>query len=276
MHEENIYTIKKGDTFWDLEIEWGIPHGTLQELNPNAKPKELQIGQKIQIVMPTLVFFLAEEIPDEPLTCRSINSDLKKRSSKSRMDEIFHQPNKQKSFGPFNSNFGEKFRNQSSSVQSVMQGLNIGKEIIGLEDIRRRKLLKSNELWHFQKNGTVTHPWKKMSNGASHWKNNLVRHHRSTFQSSAKAKAIFPSAMSYAGRFLLAADIGLTGEIKPSHVVNAVFLGASATGVGVIFSGVYFIADIGTKIISGRSIGERLDGWVENNYGRLKLYEGVY
>jgi len=43
------YTIKKGDTFWDLEEKHGWKHGTLQKLNPGVDPKKLQIGQKIKV-----------------------------------------------------------------------------------------------------------------------------------------------------------------------------------------------------------------------------------
>ena len=43
------YTIKKGDTFWDLENRFGLPHGTLQKLNPNVNPNKLQVGQRIII-----------------------------------------------------------------------------------------------------------------------------------------------------------------------------------------------------------------------------------
>ena len=42
------YTIKPGDTFWDLEDAWQLPHGRLQELNPADDPRELQIGQRIK------------------------------------------------------------------------------------------------------------------------------------------------------------------------------------------------------------------------------------
>jgi lysozyme len=42
-------TIQKGDTFWGLEEKYGIPHGTLQKLNPNLDPKKLKVGQKIVV-----------------------------------------------------------------------------------------------------------------------------------------------------------------------------------------------------------------------------------
>lgn len=43
------YTIKAGDTFWDLEKKFGLKHGTLQKLNPNVDPRKLKVGQKIKI-----------------------------------------------------------------------------------------------------------------------------------------------------------------------------------------------------------------------------------
>ena len=41
------YTIKRGDCFWNLENEWNLPHGTLQEINPSLDPHNLQVGQVI-------------------------------------------------------------------------------------------------------------------------------------------------------------------------------------------------------------------------------------
>lgn len=43
------YNIKAGDTLWDLENAWQLPHGRLQELNPGIVPRQLQIGQEIRI-----------------------------------------------------------------------------------------------------------------------------------------------------------------------------------------------------------------------------------
>lgn len=45
---ETYYTIKSGDTFWELENAWQIEHGTLQDLNPGVDPRQLQIGQRIR------------------------------------------------------------------------------------------------------------------------------------------------------------------------------------------------------------------------------------
>ena len=41
------YTVRKGDSFWSLENEWNLPHGTLQSINPSINPNKMQIGQEI-------------------------------------------------------------------------------------------------------------------------------------------------------------------------------------------------------------------------------------
>lgn len=46
---KKTYSIKPGDTFWDLENAWQLPHGRLQQLNPSLDPRKLQIGQTIII-----------------------------------------------------------------------------------------------------------------------------------------------------------------------------------------------------------------------------------
>ncbi len=44
-----IYIIKPGDTFWELEKKNGWAHGTLEKLNPGVDPRKLKVGQKIKI-----------------------------------------------------------------------------------------------------------------------------------------------------------------------------------------------------------------------------------
>lgn len=45
---EEWYTIQRNDTFWGLEDAWQIPHGTLQQLNPNLNARALPIGGKLR------------------------------------------------------------------------------------------------------------------------------------------------------------------------------------------------------------------------------------
>ncbi len=274
MIEENLYIIRKGDTFWGLENEWGLPHGILQTLNPNVDPRRLQIGQQIEIVMPTLVYLIAEKIP-EPQYTPYEQMYITQSTFESYIDSL----SQNSYFSPDNYTYQEPKtleKEQNHKIEETIRCLGLGKDILSLENIRRTKLLTSNELWHLQKNGVITHPWKQMSNGASHWKNNLVQNHRLASQTALKSRAIAGSVLRKAGPALLIADIGLSGEVKPSHVVTAVLIGASSTGIGAIFAGIYFIADIGTGVVTGRSISDRLDGWAEDNLGKLELYEGVY
>lgn len=51
--QQSTYTIKSGDTFWDLENTLGLEHGSLQEWNPSLEPTKLSIGQKINIQDPS-------------------------------------------------------------------------------------------------------------------------------------------------------------------------------------------------------------------------------
>jgi LysM repeat protein len=45
----NTFALRPHDTFWGLEEEWGLAHGTLQGLNPGLEPRTLQIGQVINV-----------------------------------------------------------------------------------------------------------------------------------------------------------------------------------------------------------------------------------
>lgn len=64
------HTIKEGDKFWDLENKYGLVHGTLQKLNPNADPKNLKIGSTIN---------LTDKTPNlkVPVASLSLNPKLK-------------------------------------------------------------------------------------------------------------------------------------------------------------------------------------------------------
>ncbi len=80
------------------------------------------------------------------------------------------------------------------------------------------------------------------------------------------------------GGVLLVADIGLSGELKPSHAINATMLGVSTTGVGAIIAGVWFIADFGTMgvnyIINGEAKG--ISDMLDDTIGTYEMYEGFY
>jgi hypothetical protein len=141
--------------------------------------------------------------------------------------------------------------------------------------------LKSNEFWRYQpygKNKIIT-PWSKTANNQNYWNNNFAKQARiNQLEKVAKYRNI-SNKLTKAGGVLIVADITLSGEIKPSHGINAFMLGLSlTTGVGAIVAGVWFIADFGTMgvnyLINGeaKGIGDMLD----EKIGHIDLYDGLY
>ena len=47
--EERYYTVQPNDTYWGLEDAWQLPHGRLQQLNPQYPARQLPIGARIRI-----------------------------------------------------------------------------------------------------------------------------------------------------------------------------------------------------------------------------------
>lgn len=93
----------------------------------------------------------------------------------------------------------------------------------------------------------------------------------------AKARNIL-TKFTHAGAVLIGADILLSGEIKPSHLINGAMLGVSTTGVGTIIAGVWFIADYGTMGINYIFTGEAkgISDMIDESIGTYELYEGIY
>ncbi|WEK33954.1 MAG: hypothetical protein P0Y53_15810 [Candidatus Pseudobacter hemicellulosilyticus] len=73
-----------------------------------------------------------------------------------------------------------------------------------------------------------------------------------------KAKAL-STKLTVAGAVVLVADVVITQQVKPSHVLNAAMTGLAFTGVGSVISGAWFVLDIGTQLFTGKSLSERLD-----------------
>lgn len=162
-------------------------------------------------------------------------------------------------------------KDESATKNYISRG-NKGVGTIDVINLIKKRTLTSNELWHLQKNGTITYRWKTMSNGASHWKNNIVSSHRIKFQKLSKSKAIGGKLLKRAGPALIVADIALSGELKPSHAINTILIGASTTGIGAIVAGAYFITDIGCEFVTGTSLSDRID----KKIGTVELYDGLY
>lgn len=66
---------------------------------------------------------------------------------------------------------------------------------------------------------------------------------------------------------LVVVDVVYDQEIRPSHVINGAMAGLAISGVGGVVTLVWFLADIGTGLITGNSISERIDEEYEQEFG---------
>lgn len=110
-----------------------------------------------------------------------------------------------------------------------------------------------NEWWWRQKNGTWR--WRTPST-----KTNYVFNRSYNLKGNAlsKAKAL-STKLAVVNTLLIGADIAVNKQVKASHVINGVMTGLSFTGVGSIISGLWFIADLGTQLVTGKSLSDRID-----------------
>ena len=61
------------------------------------------------------------------------------------------------------------------------------------------------------------------------------------------------------GGAVIVVDVLVNSEITVSNGINAFMIGISFTGIGAPIAGVWFIADFGMEIFTGRSFSERID-----------------
>lgn len=131
---------------------------------------------------------------------------------------------------------------------------------------------KWNEIWHRTKTRGTAYRWQ------SRWNKSFSSLYRAEqLKTVAHVRKVSNKLTKGAG-ILIAADIALFGELKPSHAINAAMLGASTTGVGAIVAGVWFIADFGTMgvnyIINGEAQG--ISDIIDEKIGTYEMYNGIY
>lgn len=135
----------------------------------------------------------------------------------------------------------------SNPREVLKTGLQVSNFSVGglsLWKVYQGKYLQWNELWHKTKTAGYAFRWQKR------WDNPGARYWRSKNISTVSNSRKWATRATKVGGVLLVADIALTGEIKPSHAINAAMLGASTTGVGSIVAGVWFLADTGTLLFN--------------------------
>lgn len=118
---------------------------------------------------------------------------------------------------------------------------------------------KWNEVWHKTKTAGTAFRWE------SRWKKNFSVQNRVKDISKVSKYRNIAGKVTKGSGVLLVADIAVSGEIKPSHVINGAMVGASTTGVGAIVAAVWFVADVGTMginiLINGeaKGLGDMID-----------------
>ena len=169
------------------------------------------------------------------------------------------------------------FGNYSSSSSGSFDWENSMKWVFsvegGISAYASRNYVLNNELLKFNRNGA--YKWSglltKMKNGQSYWNNNFVKLARETHLEKLKG-------ISKIGAGLIAADIAMSGEIKPSHGINVLMLSISGTGVGAAVGGLWFVADMGTgavNYLNGNGF-RTLSDVIDDNVGTYKMYDGLY
>lgn len=137
--------------------------------------------------------------------------------------------------------------------------------------------LKHNELWHKTKTRGYSFA------GQDKWKNSGAKYWRGQQVKGFEGNRNIGKALTKAGGILVATDIVLSGEVRPSHLINGVMLGASTTGVGSIVAGIWFIADYGTGTYNYiftqdgfRTLSDVID---QSSWGQtitIDMYNGFY
>ena len=167
-----------------------------------------------------------------------------------------------------------------NALKYSMLGINFGMGSVSTFTIHSGKYLLNNEFWRYQPSGKkkIITPLSKTSNGQSYWNNNFAKKARLKQINQVQNVRNMSSKLTKLGGALVITDVALSGELKPSHVINSVMLGASTTGVGAIVSGVWFVADFGTMGVNyllgngAKGIGDMID----ESTGKIEMYEGAY
>ena len=163
--------------------------------------------------------------------------------------------------------FGNDFGN---AMSTGMWTVNTGVGFASLGVAYKGKYHTMNEIYHMFKNSETAYFWQKRFK-----KLKGVRTIQTNKVSSIRK---FSTKLTKVGGALVVADIALSGEIKPSHVINSIMLGASMTGFGTVIASAWFIADFGTMginyLMGNGAVG--LGDMLDQKIGTFEMYEGLY
>ncbi|WP_445457006.1 hypothetical protein [Flavobacterium sp. HNIBRBA15423] len=161
-------------------------------------------------------------------------------------------------------------------ISTGLWGVNTGIGFLSTGIAYKGQYHRMNEIWHVTKTAGTRYFWQNQ------WKNSGAKFHRTQQLNKVSNIRNASSKLTKIGGVLLVGDIALSGDIKPSHVINGIMLGAATTGVGTIVAAVWFIANFGTMgvnyLVNGeaKGIGDMID---ESSFGKsvtVKMYDGLY
>jgi hypothetical protein len=128
----------------------------------------------------------------------------------------------------------------------------------------------SNELYHYTRSSGNLH-----FRGGKYWNNPFVNNSKAAIAARGGAWRSAGTKLGYAGIAITTGDALMSGEFRTSQGINVAMttLAIAIPGVGSIVAGVYFVADIGLTLSTGRGIGDRIDAATG---GTHELYNGLY
>ncbi|MFA9388738.1 MAG: RHS repeat-associated core domain-containing protein [Prolixibacteraceae bacterium] len=128
----------------------------------------------------------------------------------------------------------------------------------------------SNELYHYTRSSGNLH-----FRGGKYWNNPFVNNSKAAIAARGGAWRSAGTKLGYAGIAITTGDALMSGEFRTSQGINVAMttLAIAVPGVGSIVAGVYFVADIGLTLSTGRGIGDRIDAATG---GTHELYNGLY
>ena len=158
-------------------------------------------------------------------------------------------------------------------ISTGLWGVNTGVGALSTYTVYSGKYYKWNEVWHQTKSKGIAWRWE-----SKRWNSHFAKINRARQIEGVSTARNLSGKLTKVGGVLLAADVLLSGELKPSHAINSVMLGVSSTGVGAIASGAWFLLDFGTMgvnyIVNGQAKG--LGDIIDENVGSYEMYEGIY
>ena len=134
-----------------------------------------------------------------------------------------------------------------------------------------------NEAWHLTKTRGLSNVFSR-----ARWTNPGAKYWRTTQAMPFRGIRDIGDGLAGVGVGLAAANVLMTGEIKPSDGINLLMAGLSFTVWGSVVAGVWFVADFGTmgvNIIMGNGhvgLGDMIDNSSWGQSHTIKMYDGLY